>query len=176
MCCFGGIWLMWCLSGGIMKRSGISAGGGAIGGWTFSREARGTGFPALMWRWLIWACKSLWDKYVLLHPCTMLHMKREPRVHCSIRCTGSLQLKEKRENGLTKSRLEKSRTKSHNCTFSNLLWKTLQKFAIKGYSYCMWTFHRSHSVWPVGFLLRICPSTNLGTLPTNKNVHTQSMF
>lgn len=32
MCCFGGIWLIWCLSGGMIRRSGISAGGGAIGG------------------------------------------------------------------------------------------------------------------------------------------------
>lgn len=32
MCCFGGIWFIWCLFGGIIKRLGILVGGGVIGG------------------------------------------------------------------------------------------------------------------------------------------------
>lgn len=35
--------------------------------------------------------RSLWDKYVLFNSWTMLHMKRQPPILCSICCTGSFQ-------------------------------------------------------------------------------------
>lgn len=51
----------------------------------------------VVWRWLIWACKSLWERYVRRQPTSpyleppWTHINTVPSPTCSTRCTLSLQ-------------------------------------------------------------------------------------
>jgi len=51
-----------------------------------------TGAMAGLCLWLMWACRSLCERYVRLHDDVRAHSHTLPNGHCSIRCMLSLHL------------------------------------------------------------------------------------